>query len=342
MLTLKERLDKLVDPDYGLIKYISVLPRSPDEANIFVGLAIIQDPLALPPQSEFTRLNAKDMKQGAGCGFTLEECLWSTVGESVERYAACVYDVKDLKISSFSQLSERDEAIDPRRFIRFSDEQYKKPGFVFSAPQPDDQIAWTVGVNVLTGVQTYVPASLVYMYYSALTPKDSRIDKGYSTGLAAGSNYFMAIHSGLREVLERDAYALHWFSKRTAPRIDMEQLKKNTTPNIRKLLEQANAHIELRDYTTDLGIPCVLSQIKTSCFGGVASGSSSNLNGLRCNEKALIESFHTLNWCIDMLKHHQVMELEDIVQYEHHVRYYFTDRPESRHNLDFLTADAPL
>jgi ribosomal protein S12 methylthiotransferase accessory factor len=233
-------------------------------------------------------------------------------------------------------------AVDPCAFIRFSEEQYKTAGFPHEKPDPSKPIGWVKGFNVLTGAECFVPASMVYMYYVPLTEHDGKIDNGYSTGLAAGPNSIAAIHSGLREVIERDAYALHWLTARTAPKIDIAEVYKTADRHLRDLIDYRHLEIDARDYTTDLGVPCVLIHIRGPRFKGVASGSACNMNTYRCFEKAMLESFHTLSWCIDMQKSGKPeITLDMIQQYEHHVRYYFNQKAENKHNLDFLFANAP-
>lgn len=340
MPTLNECLDKLVDSEYGLIKHLFMIPRNADEPNIFVAMASIQNPLALPPRNTRIKLDGIEMKQGAGCGFTYEDCLWSTIGESIERYSAAIYREEDIVIASCNELGA--SAVNPLEFIRFSEEQYSNPAFQHQKPDPGAPIGWVKGNNVLTGEERFIPASMVYMYYVPLTEHDGKIDNGYSTGLAAGSSRISSIHSGLREVVERDAYALHWLTKRTAPKIDFRDVYEFADNNLRKLLEYPNLDIDIRDYTTELGIPCVLVHLRGDHFKGVASGSACNMSTYKCVEKAILESFHTLSWCIDMQKSGKPsMTLDAIEQYEHHVRYYFNRTDENKHNLDFMFADAP-
>lgn len=341
MSSLEQHLKKLIDPQFGLIQSLILLPRNPDEADIYTAIAMVQNPLSLPPQNEFTLRKDEQMKQGAGCGYTFEDCIWSTIGESVERYAAAIYDNKDLLIDCYRNIS--DKAVNPLDFIRFSEAQYAQQGFPYRPPQPDDMMGWVLGKNITTGKDMYIPASMVYMFYSPATETDGRIDNGYSTGLAAGQNYMNAIHSGLREVIERDAYALHWFTKRTAPKVDLAEIYNNAGSRLKRLLDKTPCNFDLRDYSTDLNIPCMLSHITSREFSGIASGSSCNSNPYKCAEKAILESIHTLNWCLDMQRSENAsVNLEDIKIYEHHVRYYFDRARENKHNLDFMFAEGDM
>lgn len=335
-LILEDVLERTVDIEYGLIRYISEMPLQPNEPDIHIAIAEFQSPFMVPPRRT-ERPKKMTNRQAAGAGLDRKTALWSTVGEAIERYSGMIYDVANIELSSVEDLGDR-EAILPTDFILFSDEQYAPEGFAFEKYQPNQLVGWTPVNSMRDGREVLAPAALVHMGYEQMDPSEWGVDS-YSTGLACGPNPEWATITALRELVERDSFSLHWAAKKTPRIIDLDSIADRIDPRIFKILKQSGAHLNLRDITTELGIPTVLSIVTPNVGLGMALGASCHPDPAKAVEKAVVESFHTYNWLLEMNRWPKsVMALEDIQSFSDHVQ--FHRNTDNAYLTDFLRANS--
>ncbi|MEL7454424.1 MAG: YcaO-like family protein [Pseudomonadota bacterium] len=336
-LILEDVLRKTVDLEYGLIRYLSEIPLQPGEPDIHIAIAEFQSPFMVPPRRT-SRVKTMTNRQAAGAGIDRETAIWSTIGEAIERYAGMIYDVDAVVLSCASDLRGA-RVITPAQFIQFSDQQYADPDFPFDAYTDDKLVGWTKAENMDDGQPVWVPAALTFMGYEQMSSEEWQMD-AYSTGLACGPTAEWATITALRELVERDSFSLHWAARRTPPIIDLYAIADRVDPRLFKLLEQSGATLNLRDVTTELGIPTVLSIVTPPSGPGLALGASCHPDPAKAVEKAIVESFHTYNWLLEMERWpKRVMALEEISSFSDHVQ--FHRDPDNAHLTDFLRADAP-
>ena len=131
---------------------------------------------------------------GAGVASDWNAAYAKAVGEALERYAAGVY-----RESSFRQAPTAGviDAVPVSAFVT--------PDGV--APDSDDRLAWTDGVDLRDGSYAALPASFVHF------PAPGRqFAPQITTGLGLGNSTDEALAAGLAEVIERDATMLAWYS----------------------------------------------------------------------------------------------------------------------------------
>ncbi|MFE1960301.1 YcaO-like family protein [Streptomyces sp. NPDC059479] len=175
------------------------------------------------------------------------------VGETMERYAAGVYDPDRLVRATFAALG--DEAVDPRTLPLGSAKEYaERPRY--GPFDPDVEIDWVRGHSLTTGRTRYVPACAVYLPYRF--PRDHKpwFDP-ISTGLAAGGTYHHAVLGGLLEIVERDSAIVFWENRLTLPSLDLTRLPDGPARRIIDRVTADGATVICKDLTTDLGIPAV-------------------------------------------------------------------------------------
>jgi len=317
--SLFKLLDRTLDPEYGIIRYIKEIPLMPDEPNIFITVTEFQDPFKVSPESE-KRTTFKMERQSAGASLDRESSIWSAIGEGIERYAAAIYDPKDLFWAA-SKDFDKGDFVNPNDFILFSTDQYDNPKFKYRKHDPEVTIAWAKAKQLGNDKEIHFPASLAYFAYEHKDRSEYLTDS-YSTGLACGPTKEWAICSGLYEAIERDAYALHWAASQPAKRIDLQQAIECADPDLKKLLTHEGVDIFIGDITNDIGVPTILVITKHKNKPGLALGASTNLCVKTALRKAVVESFHTFNWCIDLHRWGKKIEKEKIKNFSDHVRYY--------------------
>jgi ribosomal protein S12 methylthiotransferase accessory factor len=347
---LPELLDRVMDEETGIIRFLSIAPVQSGEPPLFVGMAEMVDAHKLSPRrlshkswqrrarTSQTKLGELDIAVGtiyaSGAGVNREVALWSTVGEALERYAMNVHVPGIDVVATEAELPAT--PIDVSTLILFNDDQYSRPDFPFSRYAPNVRRYWTPAVNLVDGKPTFVPTELVAAnYFSGDVPV---LDTSYSTGCAAGPTYARALFSGLCEVVERDAFMFYWLTATPPPRLDIVALRSHLPQSLHVLLDFPNLDIALRWLRTDAPLPTVGCFIRPRNARGFACGASSNADWRVAVEKALIEAFHTLNWTVDLERQAgDPVAAENIKDFVHHVMYYLD--PAHHAAADFLVRD---
>lgn len=328
---LARLLDHVRDPEIGLIRFLAEVPLQASEPDLYIAVAEFQDPFCVPPRS-LSGQEVNMVTQSSGAALDRVSALWATVAEAIERFALHVYDSRDLQVLAADQLDG--DYLSPGQLILYSDEQYARADWPFKRFDQRVPIAWTRGVRLDTGASVHIPASLVFLGYGP-SPAHERFDSGYSTGAAAGPSFAEAALAGLLEVVERDAFACHWYLRRTPALLDREHVLPYLPSGLVRLLERARLEIELLDITTNLGIPAVLALGRTRDGCGVPIGASARLSLHDAVTKATIEAFHTFNWILDLRRQREPVPTRvDIHAYRDHVRYYL--EPTHAESLAFL------
>ncbi|MEU2360647.1 YcaO-like family protein [Streptomyces noursei] len=175
------------------------------------------------------------------------------VGETMERYAAGVYDPDRLVRATLAELG--DAAVDPRSLPLGSDQEYAAQRR-YAPFDPAVPIDWVAGTSLTTGRPRYVPACAVYLPYRFPRAHKPWFDP-ISTGLAAGGSYHHAVLGGLMESVERDATLVFWENRLPLPGLDLTGLPDGPARRIVDRITAEGATVTCKDLTTDLGIPAV-------------------------------------------------------------------------------------
>jgi ribosomal protein S12 methylthiotransferase accessory factor len=325
-------LDLAVDPEIGLIRRIVELTTQPGEPDLFVCVAEFSNPAMLTPPPPKASMGGDRKLFGTGAGLTRHAAIWSAVGESLERYAGSVYFEDDLVAASYVDVADR--AVDPTEFIRFSDAQYDTPNFPFLRFDPNATRHWMWGFDCTERRDTLVPASVSVMGY---VPRWSaeKLDRTFSTGLSGGSDYASAALGALREVVERDAFACHWYTRTSPRRLDLATIARVVDASVRPLLSRRGQHLDVLDITTDLGVPCVLALLRREHGPAVSVGASCHPRASMAVSKAVIEAYHCQSWLLDLERSGEgALPRESVMNFEDHTRYYMA--PERFGALEFL------
>ncbi|MFI0240223.1 YcaO-like family protein [Streptomyces sp. NPDC016845] len=241
-----ERMRGAVDPLTGLVPQLRV-----EERDSALGGATYARTAGMTKTRWFSPVSA-EARGGAvkSDPVTARVC---AVGETMERYAAGVYDPAKLLRASFAALGE--DAVDPRTLPLGSPAEYARLDRL--APcDPDAEIDWIPGRSLSTGAIRYVPACAVYLPYR-FPPGHRAWYDPISTGLAAGGSYHHAVYGGLMEAVERDATVLFWANRLTLPTLDLDALPEGPARDLVVRVRAQGVSVMAKDLTTDLGIPAV-------------------------------------------------------------------------------------
>jgi ribosomal protein S12 methylthiotransferase accessory factor len=164
------------------------------------------------------RFAEKHDRLAAGKGWTERQAMLSALGEAVERYAACHWDPRRTFLARWGAVEQA--ALSPVDLVLYSDEQYARKDWPYVPWAADQEVTWIRGVELPSGLEVALPASLVYLVYP--TPRaEDYFAPATSNGLAAGPSLDAAILSGLYELIERDALLVTWMNRLPATEIEV-------------------------------------------------------------------------------------------------------------------------
>ena len=144
--------------------------------------------------------------------------LKKAICEAVERFCATRYDSKTVRLSRLAELDG--EVIAPERFSLFHPAQRAHPNFPFTAPKPEGRYGWVKALSLTHNREVWVPATMALLYYEPLTA-DDRFERCPVSGYACGMSWQAAVFRGLCEVVERDAFSIAWYGRRSLAPVDV-------------------------------------------------------------------------------------------------------------------------
>ncbi len=334
---LTELWDDLVDERVGIVHRVAELPLDDDDPDFFHYYSLACN------TSRFTTL--KNFDHNGGVSTIRAVAVAKALGEAVERYCSAIFNYKDVLVARFRDLER--PAVAPERFALYRPSQYGTEGFPWHPFTHETLVGWTPGVSLLTRDQVLVPASMVFVPYHYIASRGERpIVQPISTGLACGCSSPEAAVSALCEVIERDAFTIHWQSRLTPPCIRPETIP----PAPRELIEritELNLEVKVLDATSDLAVPTFL----TIVFGtsphspAVAVAAATDPSREVALRKCLEELVHTRKYAKQVMHWIPPVPVDvagghpEITDQATHLRFYCPQ--EARALVDFLWRDAP-
>lgn len=187
---------------------------------------------------------------GTRVAYDRTRALARAVGEALERYACCIYDPSDYVTGSHDEL--RDVALDPRICQGPAPDEYAHlPEY---APfEPGAPMRWTWSWSLRDARHVLVPAQLCNIMYNPI-PGEPMFQPASSTGWALHHTAEEAIHTGLREIVERDSFALMWLNRLQVPVLDLDSVADAAVARFREDMAREGADVRVLVTTTDVGI----------------------------------------------------------------------------------------
>ncbi|MBV2353992.1 TOMM precursor leader peptide-binding protein [Streptomyces sp. J2-1] len=168
-----------------------------------------------------------------------------------------------------------DTAVDPRVTGLYSD------AFHTAEPEvprfrPDEPVTWVWGWSLRDDRPVLVPE--VVAYYHAPGGLRHRFVQESSNGCASGGSLTEAVHHGLMEAVERDAFLLAWFGRARLPEIDPASSTSTATRAMVHRLEMYGYRARFFDTRITFPVPVVTAVAERLdggpgllCFGAGAS-----------------------------------------------------------------------
>jgi ribosomal protein S12 methylthiotransferase accessory factor len=324
----------LVDEHVGVVHQLVVHEIGPADPPFFYATA------QLASTAEFSDVRASALNGGAG--WDASTAMMAALGEAMERYGIALYAEADLVRGSYEDLQR--DAIDPRRFVFFAEEQYGWRDFPYTRVDPTAPLSWVAGTSLVDGRERLLPAARVYTPYKA--PRHAElIMQSTSTGAACHVDRDHAILSALYECIERDAFTIAWLNRLALPEISLADVRDDQLDHARRLLADRGLEPVLLDATSDLACPTVVCVLHGhgDDTPAVAFGAATRGTLRAAARKALVESAHTWFWIHTRCLEHGMASFRDdytdVRTLDKHSLLY--GHPRMRDRVAFLQDDVP-
>jgi len=184
-----------------------------------------------------------------GRSSTYTESYYTGLLEALERFHGVAAPNARYVRASEKELEEADrEYVPMNRFRRYTESQTQMETFAFDAYSTDKPLKWRHAYDYGNRRNTLVPEQVAYFSGEHLERFDPepRYLAETSNGTAIGSSWEEAVAASLLEVVERDSFLVHWYTRSQPLRI--EGADRFADEDIRLML----AYLEMLDYQTNI------------------------------------------------------------------------------------------
>lgn len=232
-----------------------------------------------------------------GASFDKEKAMVKALGEAVERYCLGVYQESNLILASYKDV--KSESIALEEVTSFSKNQLKQSNFSNCVWNSADTFHWVKSFSIFDGKEVLVPAQLVFVPYHMKDEKIIRLP--ISTGGACGLSKEECLLRGILEVIERDAFMIHYLSNTCGLLVNIDndsRLRKIKDYFLRYRLE-----LYLVSLPTDLEVYTFLALLidRTGVGPAISAGLKSGIDPFVTAIGAIEECWHSRPWIRDDL-----------------------------------------
>lgn len=243
------RAESLVSP-FGVVS--GVVSRTPPR-----GLAIVNTSVARTGSgvSQYGFMANLPSRHTSGAGVAVNDAPKTrliAIAEAAERYAAGDF----AGTAVWARAAELDGAVvDPASVPRCSRRELSAPGCPAGEFDPDAEMRWVLGTDLVSGQPTWIPAVMTCYRLRDIRPAE-RFWMRISTGCAVHTDPVEALVRSICEVIERDAIAITWLQRLHLPVIPRDAWSEL----IEMLSGWCDRHfvrVYMFDATSDMGAPTV-------------------------------------------------------------------------------------
>ncbi len=250
--------------------------------------------------SKFIENDGKQfLKKSSGFSFfDRDEAIAKCILEGIERCSNAVFRKEFVDyVGTYTDTDIKKQAIDIHSFAAFSRKQLKNESFKRFQISDSSKISWCYCTEINSNKKYLVPCQYIYLSYP-FNNDEANLYPTISTGVAIGSSLSGALLRAAYEIIERDAYIIHYLNKLAGKNIDLYSIKDKRT---RYLIKKANRYkIEIYsiDIRTDNDIPVVVSIVidKTGIGKAVSVGLRADFDIIEAICGSLNEAFHNRGW----------------------------------------------
>ena len=260
----------------GLLESVSQVEPPPDEPFMWKFRAA--------PHSQGDDFFSKERALSKALGECLERGLWRTDDKYIGK----------IHYSSFEKIrrSFGEAVLDPDTLVGFSREQKQTESKL--EVKTTHNFGWIQALSLLDNKKGWYPAQLFSAKFT-LTHKEEQILRTPTTnGLGTGPSLTYALLKGLLEIIERDAFMVHYLNRSSVKRINHRKVA-SEDPDLNKVFENIDRHnLEpiLVRLPTDIPVNVVLCILEDKTGKGprITLGARADTSLTRCIKDSLSEA----------------------------------------------------
>ncbi|EOV9527417.1 YcaO-like family protein [Bacillus cytotoxicus] len=233
-----------------------------------------------------------------GRASSYNESYYTGVLEALERFhGVAPQDSKTIIMSEDELKKLKMEYLPMKKFNHYGKENYELKTFEFNEYSSKKKIRWRSTFDYNKKREVLIPEQIIYFSNEQFYKDDSeeRYIAETSNGTAIGSTWEEAAIVSLMEVIERDSFLVHWYTK--SPPIKLDNIESYPDTDIQLMLaylEMIDYKVHLFDITLESRIPAywVLLEYKGDNDENLAfyTAAGANINPIAAIKSALIEA----------------------------------------------------
>jgi thiazole/oxazole-forming peptide maturase SagD family component len=215
------------------------------------------------------------------------EALSRTYGEAIERFLSA-YAPSDLEkfSASVNMMKKKYKFHIPQDFHGYDMSENGPSKNFIDQYNPNKDVVWVMGQDLITNAKVpMLKQQLFWMESMKIMNNEWFAPYCNTNGCAAGFTYKEAILAGFFELVERDAFLVHWLSKTPPTILEIDSTNEYIPmlKNLRKALSSFGYEIYIMDITTDIGYP-------TACCTVVRWGKNFDIHISAASGFSIVES----------------------------------------------------
>ncbi|WNS43481.1 YcaO-like family protein [Paenibacillus sp. MMS20-IR301] len=283
------------------------------------------------------KVSSNYTESGYGRGYSRAIAKTLSTVEAFERYAG-MFNKTDAETVCSTYRQIKDQALDPRKLILHSEEEYSNPNFKLKRYDDNLKFNWIRATSLKNGKEVFIPEQAVFFGSKEKKEKENYFLYETSNGAAVGGSIKEAILYGLYEVIERHNFLSTWYSRAKCTEIALESAGIKEINNLNVLLKRDNKEIKLYDISADLGIPSIWALVRSKDQNAVMAAynaAGTNLSPVKAAESALLEVCTSYPIYEYLLRHdskimdrakYVIQSAERVTEFQDHVLYYSSSR----------------
>ncbi|ANP90586.1 hypothetical protein BA011_32275 (plasmid) [Rhizobium leguminosarum] len=223
----------------------------------------------------------------AGGGLTKNRAFFAAIGEALERLSLRQHQYLGLTAGRYTG---KDGELDPNLLLQGIDQLT----FPLVRWHEEMEILWHHGSELASGKLCLIPAFSLFPNAAAHTPDGKLLYANTSTGTATSRERNAAILSGIYEVIERDAFVVHWENRWAGIKKPLD----SKSIALLRQIESRGFDVSIVALSTDTGVPVALAAIadKTGYQAAISFGAAARATWEEASFRALEEALLTSFW----------------------------------------------
>lgn len=229
---------------------------------------------------------------------TYKDSYYTGILEALERFHGLGSSTVKSVVKTENELESEKKAFIPfKKFYHYDVFNFEQKYFDFPIYSLNKQLSWVKTHSVFEKKSVLIPEQIAY--FSSEQIVNARNEPRYisetSNGTALGSNWYESSIAAILELIERDSFLVHWYTK-SKPKLIIDNMNINDQEiqMILGYLEYIDYKTHIFDITLETGIPTywILLEYKGEDDKALSfyTAAGSNFNELKAIKSALIEA----------------------------------------------------